>query len=112
MNHGSQIRLHLYELPVKLSVAVDFEQAGQCGAPQARSYLNSLSEARTALLSCLKLTTAGNEPNLEDAASSYIGLLLGLVNSYVQAPGTPALDQDTGLSLHLHSTHDAACAHM
>lgn len=99
MDDGSRIRLHLFEPSVKLPAPVDFEQLGQGTTPQAQSYLHSLTEARHALSSCLEFTTADSEPQVESAASCYISLLLGLINSYAQTPGTPALDQDTGLGV-------------
>lgn len=94
---GSRIRLHLLDLAPKTSVAVNFGNTGLAGTAPARNYLNSLTDSKNALLSSLESVTAGSDNTTQDAAASYIQLLLGLINRYDHGTESPALNAETGL---------------
>lgn len=100
MNDGNRIHLHLLQLPLKTCLPTDFVQAAQAGCTaQASSYLHSLANTKRALLACLDVVSADNDLIVEEAATSYIALLLGFVNHYSQGAETPVLDPDTGLGM-------------
>ena len=98
MSDTSRIHLHLLQLPLKTSLSTDFVQSAQASCTaQAGSYLQSLGSAKKALLACLDVVSADGDLMAEEAATSYIALLLGFVNHYTQGAENPTLDPDTGL---------------
>ena len=96
MDDGSRTNLHFLGIAHKPSTAVRFEEAAPSASGQAKAFLTALTESRNEFTLALEATSAEADSRVEEAASAYFPLLLGLVNTYGHGPDTPALDQETG----------------
>lgn len=100
---GSRISAHFLNTSPKSAVLVRFDTASDVNTglhkkagEAAAAYLQDLTASRSAFLSKLDSSAANTDAELDDAASAYLSLLLGLVNSYSEANITGDLDQETG----------------
>lgn len=100
---GSRISLHFLSTSLKLPALARFESAAAVNpglnkqaAEAASAYLRDLTVSRSDFISKLDSSAANTDAELDVAVSSYISLLLGLVNSYAAADATAGLDQETG----------------
>ncbi|KAL3151995.1 hypothetical protein ABBQ32_001116 [Trebouxia sp. C0010 RCD-2024] len=103
---GSRISLHFLSTSLKLPALARFESAAAVNpglnkqaAEAASAYLRDLTVSRSDFISKLDSSAANTDAELDVAVSSYISLLLGLVNSYAAADATAGLDQETDARL-------------
>lgn len=109
---GSRTALHFLSTSLKIPVLARFEGAvavnpglDKQAAEAAGAYLQDLTVSRSAFISKLDSSAANTDAELDVAVSSYLSLLLGLVNSYAAADTTAGLDQETGESSKLSVRH-------
>ena len=108
---GSRVSAHFLNPLLKNSGALQFEAAPTVSATldkkakeAAIAYLQELTVSRSNFISKLDSSAANTDAELDEAASTYLSLLLGLVNNYAEASTTTDLDQETGESCSMQGT--------
>lgn len=100
---GSRITAHFWQPSLKVSTLLQFEKSlavvqasDKQGKEAAQAYLQALTGSRSEFTSKLDSSAANTDAELDEAASAYFSLLLGLVNNYAQPSCDTELDQETG----------------
>ena len=100
---GSRITAHFWQPSLKVSTLLQFEKllsvdqaSDKQGKEAAQAYLQALTGSRSEFTSKLDSSAANTDAELDEAASAYFSLLLGLVNNYAQPSCEAELDQATG----------------
>ena len=112
---GSRISAHFLNTSQKFSALARFEADSHVSAAldkraveAAAAYLQDLAISRSAFLSKLDSSAADTDAEVDDAASAYLSLLLGLVNNYAEANTPAELDQETGKCRRVSIVHSAS----
>ena len=100
---GSRVSTHFINPTLKLSLPTQFERSlvvggslDKKGKETALAYLQALTNSRSRFLSKVDSSAADTDAELDEAASSYLSQLLGLVNNYAATNTATELDQETG----------------
>ena len=100
---GSRISAHFLNTSLKASAPARFEADSIVSAgldkkavEAAAAYLQDLTISRSAFLVKLDSSAADTDAEVDEAASAYLSLLLGLVNNYAEVNTPAELDQETG----------------